>query len=277
MSLMKIGASTLFDVSDQVKSVDKLRDLSIYEIEICLPTVSVPIGRLESISQDTVKQLRKFEDCKFSVHTPFLCDDLGHPDSEIRKTQVERVIKTVDLTHQIGGSLLNVHAGYATYDHYFASVDIFNRYRIPREKYLGWVANSLTEIQKHAGGKGVLVSVENLGPDHLGRSPQEIKHILSKLNHKIGFTLDVGHANLTGNLWGYLRDLGKQISHVHLHDNDGKEDRHWRLGKGNLDLDKLLECLHQIRYKGNLVLEMNYVEDVKYSKALVEDKIRHIL
>jgi len=273
---MKIGASTLFDVSDQVRSVNMLRELSIYEIEICLPTISVPIGRIESISQDTVKQLRKFEDCKFSVHTPFICDDIGHPDLEIRKIQVERVFKTIDLAHKIRGSLLNVHAGYAAYDRYFASVDIFNKYRIAREKYLGLVVNSLEKIQKYAESKGILVSVENLGPDHLGRSPQEIEYIISKLDHKIGFTLDVGHANLTGNLWDYLRNLGKQISHVHLHDNDGKEDRHWRLGKGDLDLDKLLEWLHQIKYKGNLVLEMNHIEDIKYSKALVEDKIRNI-
>ena len=126
------------------------------------------------------------------------------------------------------------------------------------------------------GNHILLVSVENLGPDHLGRSPQETEHILSKLNQKIGFTLDVGHANLTGNLWGYLRNLGKQISHVHLHDNDGKEDRHWKLGKGDLDLDRLLEWLYQIRYKGILVLEMNHLEDIEYSKALLEDRIRDL-
>lgn len=42
-----------------------------------------------------------------------------------------------------------------------------------------------------------------------------------------GFCFDVGHANLSAkNLREYLRTLGKRLTILHIHDNDGKQDLH---------------------------------------------------
>ena len=42
-----------------------------------------------------------------------------------------------------------------------------------------------------------------------------------------GFCFDVGHANITGkNIRQYLNTLGKRLTVLHIHDNDGKGDKH---------------------------------------------------
>ena len=53
----------------------------------------------------------------------------------------------------------------------------------------------------------------------------------------LGFTLDVGHAALTGTLLSWLATPPGTITHMHLHDNQGPYggDLHQALGSGVVD------------------------------------------
>lgn len=80
-----------------------------------------------------------------------------------------------------------------------------------------------------------------------------------------GFCFDVGHANITGkNIRAYLNKLGKRLTVLHIHDNDGKGDKHLMPYTQTTDLwgndpgtnwEGFIEGLRDIGYEGNLSFE----------------------
>lgn len=79
-----------------------------------------------------------------------------------------------------------------------------------------------------------------------------------------GFCLDVGHANLTRkHLKKFIETLGRRLSILHIHDNDGDADLHMipytYLQDGSTtvaDWDGLVEGLKSIGYQGTLAFEV---------------------
>jgi sugar phosphate isomerase/epimerase len=94
--------------------------------------------------------------------------------------------------------------------------------------------------------------------------------LLAELCDSIGdprlrICLDVGHAlaNSSINLLDWVGQLGRRIGHVHLHNNDGIEDKHWPLGQGVLDMASVIESLlDQTEASTDLVLECNLEESL---------------
>lgn len=80
-----------------------------------------------------------------------------------------------------------------------------------------------------------------------------------------GFCFDVGHANITGkNIRQYLNTLGKRLTLLHIHDNNGKGDMHLipytqtsDIWGGNLatDWEGFIAGLRDIGYVGALSFE----------------------
>ena len=56
------------------------------------------------------------------------------------------------------------------------------------------------------------------------------------------FTLDVGHANLNGCLPDFL---AAPFCHMHLHDNNGRQDSHSPVGEGNIDFRPVMSAMKQ--------------------------------
>lgn len=80
-----------------------------------------------------------------------------------------------------------------------------------------------------------------------------------------GFCLDVGHAVVTSaNLYHYITTLGKRLTVLHIHDNDGKSDSHMipytqmdRRGiRTRIDWESFLRGLKEIGYEGPLAFEV---------------------
>lgn len=79
-----------------------------------------------------------------------------------------------------------------------------------------------------------------------------------------GFCLDVGHVNVVGrNIYHYIKTLGKRLSVLHIHDNDGTIDSHMipytqrtKLGNAStIDWDKFILGLKEIGYEGPIAFE----------------------
>ena len=64
---------------------------------------------------------------------------------------------------------------------------------------------------------------------------------------RIGICLDVGHANaMTSDdipVEEWIRVLAPYIGHVHLHNNDGKNDLHQAFGLGVMDMDSIFAAI----------------------------------
>lgn len=79
-----------------------------------------------------------------------------------------------------------------------------------------------------------------------------------------GFCFDVGHAVLTGtNIYQYITKLGKRLTLLHIHDNDGTSDSHMlpftqtdRTGcRLRIDWEKFIRGLKEIGFEGAISFE----------------------
>ena len=126
-----------------------------------------------------------------------------------------------------------------------------------RSFYIRRDIESLKELLEHAKTKGIGLMIENL-PGDFNSSPQ-LGELLNPLPD-LGLHLDIGHANLQ--VWHntteeILRDHGRRLRHVHLHDNKGGHaDLHLPLGAGNLDLRWAIQALRNCGYDGTITLEV---------------------
>lgn len=143
---------------------------------------------------------------------------------------------------------------------------------------------------------GVKLCLENLFASFRGRmiegactDPQEACRYLDTLNAEagaevFGFCFDVGHANLTArNIQKYLKCIGKRLTILHIHENDGTGDLHMipythtrNNGKDpNCDWEGFIAGMRAIGYEGTLSFETFRVLG-NFPKPLHTDALRLI-
>jgi sugar phosphate isomerase/epimerase len=87
---------------------------------------------------------------------------------------------------------------------------------------------------------------------------------------KIGFTFDIGHANILlpsseikdpeENITAMLKTFKKKIKHVHIHDNFGgsyeSDDKHLPIGTGTINFQRFFNQLVKLKYNETITLEI---------------------
>lgn len=100
-------------------------------------------------------------------------------------------------------------------------------------------------------------------------SREEIPYIFSHIKHKnLKICLDYGHKNFLTKTFDIMKEYGKYVTVLHIHDNFGEKDEHLIVGHGAIDWEYVAEGLKD---KQQLVLcseiklheKEHYVEDLK--------------
>ena len=123
---------------------------------------------------------------------------------------------------------------------------------------------------------GVVVCMENMPFIHqcLATPKALLKFVKAMNTPWLRMCLDTGHASVfkrgmtpgdAVRLWGaeYLHTL-------HVHDNDGKHDKHWMPGTGVIDWADFAAALQEIGYSGALSLETAVPADVTENRDEAE-------
>jgi sugar phosphate isomerase/epimerase len=184
---------------------------------------------------------------KYCVHAPTTDLNIGSIREPIRLASIELVRKAASICTRIDAQILVVHPGYFSYSYDISAANAA-------------LKRSILEFADITQDTGVKICVENM-PDwecFLFRYPD------LDLDGN-GLTLDVGHANTTETLNEFME---YNISHLHLHDNNGKKDEHTWIGNGNIDFNNLKKVLKNNNYIK--VLENRNAEDVKKSMAALK-------
>lgn len=106
---------------------------------------------------------------------------------------------------------------------------------------------------------GVTVCFENMPMPALSiATPEAVMRFVKTLDHpnfKVCF--DTGHCAVFGTSAGdAVRMLGKDLMRVlHVHDNDGHRNCHWRPYTGIIDWDDFSNALTEIGFDGSMSLE----------------------
>jgi sugar phosphate isomerase/epimerase len=132
---------------------------------------------------------------------------------------------------------------------------------------------SIREIAEEAAGKGIVLCLENIlfEPWAVDRTYRDLLNIKERVGVPcLKYTLDFGHARLSGGIAEGIKALGRDIYHIHVSDNNGDGDDHRVFGRGDLDYSPYLDFLKS--FPGFIVMEvMGLAEDAR-SRALESRK-----
>lgn len=117
-----------------------------------------------------------------------------------------------------------------------------------------------------AAKHGVGIAIENIGRtksgDKLfGTTTEELLELLDCLgdDNLFGICWDTGHGNLHKiNQPEAIRQMGKRLKALHIHDNRGEKDEHQLPYLGNIEWEPLLRTLKEVEYAGDFTYEANF-------------------
>ena len=121
---------------------------------------------------------------------------------------------------------------------------------------------AIKRLAKEAQDIGVQLALEN-GRDSLWAFDWVLDALGSDPDKtNLGICIDIGHAHLSEDagrqpIRAYLERYRESLTHLHLHDNLGKEDDHRLPGKGSIDWHAVFQTLEAIGYAGPAVLELH--------------------
>ena len=190
-----------------------------------------------------------------SVHSAFGPSyDISSPDDEVHERGVEALIDSIELAGVLGAGTVIVHASDIVTDR--------------RNRRLDRARGVLREVGVVAKESGVVIALENLPPDHLGHTPDDIEMLTEGTDgDSVAICFDSGHANLSGHFAEFADALLPHAITTHLHDNDGKEDQHRFPGEGTIDWPGFAAAYRASKCEASIMLECKPPEDVLWSEA----------
>lgn len=195
-----------------------------------------------------------------SMHGPFAELVPASWDPLVRQVAQSRFQQAYDIAQRIRAQHLILHSGF-----------IPKTYQIDR-----WVQNSYDFWIKFLEDKANpgLIHVENVYEDDFS----SLRGLIDKVNATLGVevltaNLDIGHvnANSSRGLEEWIAGLGDRIRYVHLHNNGGRLDDHWRLDQGTINLPRVLDLLQMYAVNATWCVETT-VDDIEPSLLWMRDK-----
>ena len=159
------------------------------------------------------------------------------------------VTKAADIT-----DMVTIHPGYVS-----------PHGRLVPQKVWTLHKEALREIGETGIDTGVRVCLENMPkiPDFLCMEADEHYGMIEGVEG-IYATVDLGHANTTGQVEMYLNRI-ETATHMHIHDNHGGSDEHLALGAGTIDWDNAGRRI-SAAYHGICVVEGRNLDEAAISR-----------
>jgi len=238
------GNNPLRPLAEEIKT---LSALGFDYLELCLDP---PHGLPEALKPRLAEVQSALDDAGLGlpvVHLPTFVW-LADVYPSIREASVNEVFKALDVSAEMGVKKAVLHPGYLT-----------GLMTFTPDKGKKYAEESLIRILERAAGLGIMVCLENMFQrmGHMYR-PEEFTEVLDQ-HPDLMMTLDLGHANIRaprGQAVAFVKAAHGRIGHVHIGDNNGREDEHLPVGTGRLDVAGALAALKATGYDQTMTLEI---------------------
>jgi len=246
----KVGLSMLYSLGEPFKKMtERLVKTETLHAEI----VDDGFHTLSARRVSTLKDIGKSRGLKYSVHAPFADINIASPSEPILRAMLKRLKQSINYANQLNAYMWVFHPGIKT------GVSTF---------YPGadWLQNleTIKALCRIGEDYGVRIAVENVPEPFpfLMKSVEQFARFYEEIDEDIRMVLDVGHANINGQIESFLTTFADRIVHIHAHDNSGKNDEHLGIGYGTVDWQNFARTLKRISYDKIVVVEsVEHVEE----------------
>ncbi len=226
------------------------------------PEIGLDTKYLDNFSSDDfldVAGMLRSRNLSVTFHAPFNDLSPGSPDPLIYGVTRYRYKQLLRLVPIFRPKTVVCHAGYD-----------WKRYHFMREE---WVEKSLemwSWLSGRLSDEGALLTLENVYEHY----PEDLEILFrSTAGKNIGFCFDIGHQSAfsRADVKHWMDVLGKYVTQVHIHDNDGTGDQHRGLGKASIDFAGFFKQLGNLRNCPPVItLETHQEEDLFPSLEYLE-------
>ena len=255
---MKIGVSSpAFTLEPFLTTLEKVnKDFEHWEI----------VADIKQLLPDIVDDFKAYMpsyDLSISVHAPFNDINLASLNPKIREMAVGYLKSTIATADTLGLELVTFHPGHLCPSGVYA-----------KEKVNKANLESLKDIYEFSSEYNVTLALENMPIKYwtLGNTAHEILKMIADKN--MGMCFDIGHANITGEIDNFLKNIEK-FYNVHIHDNNGRRDEHLVLGKGSIDIPSFIKALMAHKYSGDIIIESNSIMEGIESKRYLQNLLKN--
>lgn len=207
-----------------------------------------------------------FEDSELklhSLHSPMYNDEfwgrsgphsvitITEPVKSQRLKMVDEIKRALEVAETIPFRYLIQHLG--------VSGEEFSEHKVDA------AFSALEELSVFARQRGVEILLENI-PNELSTA-ERLRHFLDVTHLDLGFVFDVGHANIGEGVEAAFEIMKDRIRSTHVHDNDGKADKHLfplKAEGGTVDWKRTMSLLQSRPEQYPLMLELKEVEGMEH-------------
>ncbi len=243
--------------------LEGMRDLELQDF--CF--ASILDGDWQGLAAQAKRMLDGFAG-RLGIHGPFRGFEMDARDPDIQAVVARRMDQTVDVAVALDARQIVIHSPYRTWD--FHNIDLRPR---ARDQKIEAAHGCLAAAVKRAETAGVAFVIENIADI----DPNDRLVLAQSFGSEaVKLSVDTGHAHFAHTMLGappatdFIRSAGRFLGHVHLQDCDGRADRHWAIGAGNIDWAGIFQALDETRANPHLVLELNDSGDIPASMAALK-------
>lgn len=252
------------DVGEAAKALLQL-GFSLIEL-LCEEPHAHPDDLLRDGQVELLKKMSREFGVEWLIHAPVSDVNLMSPNRFMRAEAERQLRQTILLAREINCRRIVFHVGgrprMGLYDPdkgFSQAVEIIDRL--------------LSEAAKH--DIALLLENDPVVDGLAAVTPKECSRFIQAFNGKLGFLLDVGHANLVDSTAAsrFIHLLASSLQGVHLSDNRGQRDEHLGIGEGTVNMATLMEELTGISFQGELILELLTAEGLPPARKIIEGLI----
>jgi sugar phosphate isomerase/epimerase len=243
MSKAKVGVSMLYCLGEPFnRMVKRLGTMNTRYIEI----LDDGTHELDKKRVATLKETAKTYNLEYSIHGPFADINIASPSKTMLDASMKRLKQSMAYANALNAKLWVFHPGAKTgIGQFYPNGD--------------WKQNikSIDELSKTAEEYGLNIALENLPAKYyfFMSKAEDFTRFYRETNLPVGIVMDLGHANLEGQIEPFFNMLADKITHIHASDNDGVEDQHLGVGQGKIDYAWFAETINKMSYDKSVIIE----------------------
>ena len=192
-------------------------------------------------------------------------------DPLIREVSIKRFQQSLDAAKYLGAKTVVFHTGYNAFLNH-------SMYRLMfKEKFTAFWKTFVKQFEY----TGITAVIENVQE----KSPDFILDVIKEVNSpNLKISLDTGHVNIHSKIpvVEWIQTYNKNLYHMHIHNNYGKDDSHNTLLKGTINIQEVFSTIKNLKLNPKIVFEIfdkdELTESVRFFDSFFDaEKTKEIL